>query len=134
MTGANGTEAQKTAYANFQNAPGYQSAVNYGQDQIQARAAASGQNLSGNTLAALKTYDTGQQLQAYQQNMSNLYAGAQIGQSAANTLTTASTASANNQGNYNLISGQYTGAGLANLGSQGNNALLNYYYGTRSGS
>jgi hypothetical protein len=52
-TGLNGTDAQAKYYQSFQTDPGWQAAQDYAQRQMNARAAAQGQGLSGNTLAAL---------------------------------------------------------------------------------
>lgn len=131
-TGVNGSDAEQNYYSNFQNDPGFQSSVNYGLQQIQAQNAAQGMGLSGNTLAALQNYSQNALSQEYQTRLSDLLQGAQLGATSANALTSASTSSANNQGNYTLASGQYQGASLANTGnalSNASNNYANYYYG-----
>ncbi len=129
-TGANGPQAQQSYYNNFQTDPGFQSGVNYGLQQIQASSAAQGMGLSGNTLAALQNYSQQSLSQAYQTRLQDLFQGSQLGANSANALTSASTSSAANQGNYNLAAGQAQGAGLSNAGNSAYSAASNYYYGT----
>jgi hypothetical protein len=133
-TGVNGAGAQQSYYNNFQNDPGFQSSVNYGLQQIQARNAARGLGLSGNTLSALQDYSQHSLSQEYHTRLDDLFRGSQLGANAASALTSASTASAANQGNYNLVSGQSQGAGLSNAGNNIYGAAKdysNYYYGTQ---
>jgi hypothetical protein len=135
--GANGTDAQKSYYSNFQNDPGFQSEVNYGLSQAEARAAAQGQNVSGNTLQALSDYSQKNLSSEYQARLNQLYNSSTLGSNALNSLSGAATTSANNQGNYLTQAGQYNGAGLSQLGSaatkaltSGTNTLADYYYGS----
>ena len=132
--GVNGAAAQQTYYNNFQNDPGFQAGVNYGLQQIEAQNAAQGMGLSGNQLAALQNYSQNALSQQYQTRLQDLFQGAQLGANSANALTSASTSSGTAQGNYNLSSGQYQGAGLSNTGnalSGAANNYANYYYGTQ---
>ena len=132
--GVNGSGAQQAYYNNFQNDPGFQSSVDYGLRQVQASNAARGLSLSGNTLAALQDYSQKNLSQEYHTRLSDLFQESQLGANSANALTSASTASAANQGNFNLVSGQYQGAGLANAGNNAYGAAKdysNYYYGTQ---
>jgi hypothetical protein len=134
-TGVNGAAAQQAYYGNFQNDPGFQASVNYGLQQIQASNAARGMTSSGNTLAALQDYSQQALSQEYQTRLDDLFRTAQIGSSSANALTSASTASAAAQGNFNSIAGQYEGAAISNAGSNIYGAAkdyTNYYYGTQS--
>jgi len=136
-TGVNGAAAQQAYYNNFQNDPGFQSAVNYGLQQIQAQNAAQGMGLSGNTLAALQSYSQNALSQEYQTRLSDLFQAAQLGANSANTLASASTSSGTAQGNFNVAAGQYQGAGLSGLGSGisgAANSYANYYYGTQRSS
>jgi hypothetical protein len=132
--GVNGAEPQQAYYAGFQNDPGFQSSVNYGLQQLQASNAARGMGLSGNALAALQDYSQHALSQEYQARLNDLFRGAQLGANSANSLTSAATSSAANQGNYNLLSGQFQGTGLTNtvnaLAGAANN-YANYYYGVR---
>ena len=132
--GVNGSGAQQAYYNNFQNDPGFQSSVDYGLRQVQASNAARGLSLSGNTLAALQDYAQKNLSQEYHTRLSDLFQESQLGANSANALTSASTASAANQGNFNLVSGQYRGAGLSNAGGNAYGAAKdysNYYYGTQ---
>lgn len=132
--GVNGVDAQRNYISNFQNDPGFQASVNYGLGQIQASNAARGMTLSGNTLAALQDYSQKNLLGEYHTRLDDLFREAQLGANSANSLTNASTSSGANQGNFNLIAGQYQGAGLANAGGNVYGAVKdfsNYYYGTQ---
>jgi|SRR5208337_835963 len=127
-TGVNGGAAQQSYYNSFQTG------VNYGLQQIQAQNAAQGMGLSGNTLAALQDYSQRALSQEYQTRLQDLFQGAQLGANSANALTSASTSSTSNQGNYNSMSGQYQGTSLSNTGnalSGTANNYANYYYGTQ---
>ena len=136
-TAVNGSGAQQTYYNSFQNDPGFQASVNYGLQQIQAQNAAQGMGLSGNALAALQNYSQNALSQQYQTRLQDLFQGAQLGANSANALTSASTSSASNQGNYNSAAGQYQGASLSNTGnalSGAANNYANYYYGSQQRS
>ncbi len=131
-TGVNGGAAQQAYYNDFQNDPGFQASVNYGLQQIQAQNAAQGMGLSGNTLAALQDYSQHALSQEYQTRLDDLFRAAQLGANSANALASASTGSANTQGNFNAAAGQAQGAGIAGIGSGisgASNTLANYYYG-----
>ncbi len=133
--GVNGGGAQQSYYESFKNDPGFQSSVNYGLQQIEASNAARGLTSSGNTLAALQDYSQRALGQQYQSHLDNLFRESQIGSGSANALTTASTASANNQGNYTALAGQYDAAGLSKAGANlqtGAKDFSTYYYGTQA--
>ncbi|MBI4723920.1 MAG: hypothetical protein HY765_02645 [Rhodomicrobium sp.] len=131
-TGVNGTAGQQLYYNNFQNDPGFQASVNYGLQQIEARNAAQGMGLSGNTIAALQDYSQRALSQAYQTRLDNLFREAQLGAGSASSLTSASTSSGTAQGNFNLAAGQLQGSGISGLGtgiSNAANSYAKYYYG-----
>ena len=136
-TGVNGAAAQQAYYNNFQNDPGFQSAVNYGLQQIQAQNAAQGMGLSGNTLAALQDYSQRTLSDQYRARLGDLLQSAQLGANSANALASASTSSGTAQGNFNVAAGQYQGAGFSGLGaglSSAANNYANYYYGAQRSS
>jgi hypothetical protein len=136
-TGANGSAAQQSYYANFQNDPGFQSGVNYGLQQIQAQNAAQGMGLSGNALAALQDYSQKSLSQEYQTRLGDLFQSAQLGANSANALAGASTSSGTAQANYNLAAGQAQSTGLSGVGSGVSSAAsnyANYYYGGQRSS
>ena len=135
--GSNGSAAQASYYKNFQNDPGFQSEVNYGQNQISAQAAAQGQNLSGNTLTGLQGYGQTMLSNEYQTRLNDLMQEAGLGGNAANTVTGASTGASTNATNSTLAAGSALGGSLSGAGNSASNALnqsniaaTKYYYGT----
>jgi hypothetical protein len=133
-TGVNGAAAEQAYYNNFQNDPGFQASVNYGLQQLQAQGAAQGMGLSGNTLAALQNYSQQALSQEYQTRLQDIFQSAQLGANAANSLTSASTASGAQQGNFNLAAGQGQAGAISGVGSGISGAANNYgnyYYGSQ---
>jgi hypothetical protein len=126
--------------ATEQNDPGYQFRLNQGEQALQNSAAARGDLLSGNTLAAAQQYGQdyasneysnvynralGQYDQSYnifQQNQANrfnrLAAMSGMGQTAAGQLSSAGTAAAGNIGNILLGSGAQIGGDIQNAAYQ----------------
>jgi hypothetical protein len=134
--GLNGPQAQQAYYDAFRANPGFQASVDYGLAQIQAANAARGMTLSGNTLAALQDYSQKALSGEYHTTLDDLFRASQLGAASANALTTAATASANNQGNYTALAGQYDGTALSKLGSSLYSAgkdLSSYYNGNKTG-
>lgn len=132
--GASGADAQRSYYEDFQTDPGFTSAQQYGLDQVNARAAAQGQTLSGNALAALNDYSMRGLQSAYDSRLDDLYRSANLGAASANALVQASTTSANNQGTFEAQAGKLEGQGLAQTGSSlasGTRNYATYYYGTQ---
>jgi hypothetical protein len=132
-TGQNGTAGQ-TAWANgLSSDPGFAAATKYGLDQVSAKAAAQGQGMGGNTLAALQDYSQKNLLGYEQQTLDNLFREANMGATVGQSALGASTSSANNQGSYLTQAGGYTGQATAApyYGASGTlNNLGSYYYGS----
>ena len=130
--GLNGTDAQTAWSNNLTNNSAFTAATNYGTSQLKAQLAAQGQTMSGNESSALSDYLQKNLLGYQQSTLDNLYREAGLGSSAANSALSASTSSANNQGNYLTQGGTYTGQGYASLGNTAAGAAANYgkyYYG-----
>ena len=85
LSGALGLEAQKKAYADYQNSPGVQWAQQQGEQSVLRNAAAAGGLGGGNTLKALQAFGTGLALQDYGNNFSRLGQVADRGYGAATT-------------------------------------------------
>jgi hypothetical protein len=95
------------------NSPGYQFELEQGTDAINKNAAATGTLLSGNTGAALEKFGTGladstyndlynRALSTYTTNLTGLFGGAQLGESAASTLGAESVPMAANFGDFQM--------------------------------
>ena len=130
--GTNGSTAQQQYYQNFQNDPGFQSEVNYGNKQIAAQAASQGQNLSGNTMTALQGYGQTMLSNEYQTRLNDLFREANIGATSANTALNSSTGASNVVSSAMQNAGTATGNSYQAIGNQGANTTNNlgqYYYG-----
>lgn len=132
--GASGANAQRDFYENFQTDPGFTSSQRYGLEQLSARAAAQGQTLSGNTLAALNDYSMRGLQDVYENRLDDLYRSADLGSRSANSLVQAATSSANNEGTFAAQAGRLEGSGTAQAGnaiSTGTSNYASYYYGSQ---
>jgi len=131
--GLNGSAASQNAINNFRDMPGYQFALDRGQQAIDQSAVARGNLNSGSTLKALETFGQGiadQQYNSYLSNLSGLNSG---GYAAGSALTGQSNQfgnlaigqgqardQANSQGLENLIGLGTTAIGLGAKGGFGN--------------
>ena len=117
LLGLNGQAGNQAASQALQSTPGYQFQLQQGNAAINAQAAATGQNASGNQTLALANYDQGLAGTTYQNAVSNLqpYLGA-------------SNAAAGG------IAGVNTGLGNQLAGQYGNLANLNYTASTGIGN
>jgi hypothetical protein len=142
--GLNGAGPQNAFYANFQHDPGFDSAVKYGTDTINASMAAHGHGqVSGNQMAALQDWGQHSLSDAYHTRLSDLFNESRLGEAAGAALGGISTQSATAQGNDMITAGQYQGAGLAQLGAGVGGAvktlassypsLAQKYYGSGTG-
>jgi hypothetical protein len=114
--------------------PGYQFQLQQGQSAIDSSAAATGGVLNGGTLKALDQYTTGlanttygqaysQYMQNSQQQYSQLYGVASLGEQAAGALDAQGTQSAANTGNYLTQAGSATAAGTVGVSNAINQGI-----------
>lgn len=120
--GPQGTAGIKTA---LESTPGYQFALDQGERGIVNQASAQG-GITGNTLAALDTYNVGTASQTYQQNVGDIASAVASGQAAAaGQAQNVGTAAGNigstliNQGNTNAAIDANTIAGITKATSSG---------------
>lgn len=121
--GIQGADAQQAYYDDFQTDPGFQSAVDYGVQQIDRSAAARGMSFGGNTLQAVADYGQRAMYDAYQNRLSRLNALASGGAAQAGTLAGLNTQSAAQQGQFVGNAGYYQGAGIQNAANAVGNAF-----------
>lgn len=131
-TGVNGPGAESSYYANFQNDPGFQSGVDYANNQVNATSAAQNHgNLGGNQLAALSQLDQNALYGEYHTRLNDLFREGNLGENAAAQTGAQGVASAAAQGNDLITAGQYQGKSIASTGqgiSNAANNLAQYYY------
>jgi hypothetical protein len=121
--GLNGAAAQAQYTQNFQSDPGWQEAQKYAQQQTAARAAAQGQGLSGNTLAALSQYNLNSLNNAYNTRLSNLGTLMNAGNQAITSYGSYSNSATQNEANALIAAGQAEAAGKTN-GANAESAML----------
>ena len=127
--GTNGREAQSQFYSNFQNDPGFEASNEFALEQINRGAAARGNSLSGNVLAALQDYSQKNQLGAFQNRLSNLSNLFSRGDQNANALAGFGQQTANNSGNLLTGAGNVIGQGIANAGNSALSAFNDFAFG-----
>jgi len=123
--GLQGQAAQQGYYDDFQTDPGFQTAVDYGTQQIDRSAAARGMSLGGNTLQAIADQGQRQKYSAYQNRLSRLASLASGGAAQAGSLAGLNTQSAAQQGQFTSNAGYYQGAGIQNAANTLGNAFQN---------
>lgn len=104
-------------YSNFYNSPGYQFALQQGQQAIERGASANGSLYSTNTLGALNTFAQGQAATRYNDYVQQLLALAGIGGQATAGTTAAATSVGNNIAANTLSAGNANASGI--LGQAG---------------
>lgn len=123
--------------ADFKTDPGYQFALNQGENAIINKRSAMGGVLSGNTLKDLSDYGQGMASQQYQnaytrynQNINNIYsrlAGvANSGQNAAGTTAGLGANAANQISEFQTQAGNAGAAGLIGIGNAAQGGMNNY--------
>ncbi|MFW6028575.1 MAG: hypothetical protein ACOC9Q_03535 [bacterium] len=137
--GLQGQEAQQSYYDQFQTDPGFQTAVDYGVDQLDRSAAARGMSMSGNQMQAVADFGQRSMYDAYQNRLGRLEALASGGQAQAGTLAGLNTQSAAQQGQHIGNAGFYQGAGIQNAANTVGNAfhqqgVLSAYGGGNAGA
>lgn len=112
-------------YRGFQETPGYQYALDQGQQAIARNAAARGMNLSGATLQALQAHRQGMAQQEYDTYLNRLASTANVGQTATNQTAAFGANAANNIGNAYTQMGQARASGYAGQNAAFQGALNN---------
>lgn len=130
--GTNGREAQSQYYSDFQNDPGFEASNEFALEQINRGAAARGNSLSGNVLAALQDYSQKNQLGAFQNRLSNLSNLFGSGDQNANALAGFGQQTANNSGNLLTSAGNVVGQGIANAGNSALSAFNDFAFGNNN--
>lgn len=130
--GTNGREAQSQYFSDFQNDPGFEASNEFALEQINRSAAARGNSLSGNVLAALHDYSQKNQLGAFQNRLSNLSNLFSSGDQNANALAGFGQQTANNSGNLLTAAGNVTGQGTANIGNSVLSAFNDFAFGNNN--
>lgn len=130
--GTNGREAQSQFHSNFQNDPGFEASNEFALEQINRGAAARGNSLSGNVLAALQDYSQKNQLGAFQNRLSNLSNLFSSGDQNANALAGFGQQTANNSGNLLTSAGNVVGQGIANAGNSALSAFNDFAFGNNN--
>jgi hypothetical protein len=116
LIGTPGSSDTSGILATLQNTPGYQFALQQGQNSVNAQMASKGMGLSGNALAGIDVYSQGLADQTYQNAVSNAYQGISANQQGY----------ANAQTYFNDLGQTYTS------GLQGTTNLANAYLGSGS--
>ena len=119
VLGLNGAAGNQSALATLQNTPGYQFQLQQGDNAINAQAAATGQNASGNQALALSNYNQGLASTTYNNYVSQLQPFLGASNAAAGGIAGVNTGLGNQTANqYNSLANlgwQYgTGVGNAN--------------------
>jgi hypothetical protein len=119
LLGLNGASGNQSALTALQNTPGYQFQLQQGDAAINAQAAASGQNASGNQAIALSNYNQGLAGTTYNQAVQNLMPFLGASQNAASGIAGVNTGLGNQTANQydtlaNLNYQTQTGIGNAN--------------------
>jgi len=139
LNGLNGASGQAAAGAAFRTDPGWAAASKYAQDQLSAKANASGNGLGGAQIAQLSQLEAGQMNQAYQDWFRRLQGQVQAGQTATGQLSQFTGLNENSYGNAASAQGYYTGAGIAapymglGGGLAGAGSMLGGMYGLNGG-
>lgn len=123
--GANGGQAQKNFYTNFQADPGFQTALNSSLDETMKRYSIMGRTGGGLANSLLKTGQNALQ-GAYNTRISQLGNLADMGRGAASTIAGMGQQSAAGQAANLANAGQYQGAGIVNAGNALIGGLNNY--------
>lgn len=118
-------DAATFEYAGFQETPGYQYAVDEGQQAIERRAAASGMRHSGDTLQRLQEHRQGVANQDYGNYLNRLSGLAGTGQSAVNTGAALGAQNASTVGNALMTAGNARASGYAGQTTALNGTLNN---------
>jgi hypothetical protein len=108
LLGLNGAEAQTAAGQQFQTDPGWAAANKYANQQMAAKANASGQGLGGNTLSALSRFNEQDMSAQYDKYFGRLQGQQGAGQTALGQLGSYSAA------NTNTVAGAMAGEGYYN--------------------
>jgi len=121
-------------FSTFYNQPGYQFALNQGEQGINRAASANGSLYSSSTLGALGNYAAGTASTQYNNYVSQLMQMAGLGQNAANTTSGAAITTGNNISANALSAGNANASGI--LGSAGawNSALSGVSNGVANNS
>lgn len=125
-TGANGPEAQAAYFASRQTDPAYQDANDFAMEGINRSAAARGDSLGGNTLAALYDYGQKNRFAFNQGQIDNYFRGGQIGLNALSSLMGAGQGYASGIGNAFGNLGNAQAGGAYGVGSAANQTIGNY--------
>lgn len=123
--GANGGQAQKNFYTNFQADPGFQTALNNSLDETMRRYSIMGRTGGGLANSLLKTGQNAL-LGAYDKRVSQLGDLAGFGRGTASTIAGLGQQSAAGQAANTAQAGQYQGAGIVNAGNALIGGLNNY--------
>ncbi len=122
--GLNGTGAQQTAMAGYQNSPFFQQMQKNAGDTTMAQYAGQGQ-MGGNALNALYQQNAGMNYQQYNNYLGQLSGVSQQGLSATNALAGAGTQAAATQGQLIAGAGAAQGAGIMGAGNALGSSLNN---------
>jgi hypothetical protein len=122
--GLNGGEAQAKYYQDFQADPGWQAAQDYAQRQAGARAAAQGQGLSGNTLAALAKSNLTSLNSAYTTRLGEIGTLMNAGNQAIASFGGYTNTATQNQANDLIAAGQAEATGMTNAANARTSTLM----------
>lgn len=117
LLGLNGAEAQSTAGEQFKTDPGWAAANKYAQQQMAAKANASGQGLGGNTLSALSRFNEQDMAAQYDKYFGRLQGQQGAGQTALGQLGGFSAANTNTVAGAMAGEGYYNGAAASAMPS-----------------
>lgn len=115
--GANGPDAQRTAFANFQNDPGFQQQLQAGIGALDRSATARGGLYSGAAMKGVANYGQQFQRQAFNDRINALSGQANQGAAAAGASAGIQSEAGNNLGQMAFGFGQQNAANRINLGN-----------------
>ncbi len=115
--GANGLDAQKSFFQNFQTDPGWQASQDHATRGLENSNALAGRGYGGNVIAGLGDYLQKNMLDAYKTRQSQLGGLGDMGLNATTALGNAASGNATTQGGFLANAGYYQGAGIANAGN-----------------